>query len=83
MKMQKVDNTQPYSLSKHLAWFTDRNANHVYTAICKCTSCAKKNWVKIPTRQIAPFASGYMGLPDMITLDEFNNVIHTIVQLKG
>jgi len=75
--------TETYSLKGHLEWFTDRNANHVYTAICNCKPCAGKNWVKIPTRQIAPFAVKYMGLPDMISVEDFDAVIHTIVQLKG
>ena len=75
--------TETYSLKEHLQWFTERNANHVYTAICICKSCAGKKWVKIPTRQIAPFAVSQMGLSDMITVEDFDAVIHAIVQLKG
>ena len=81
MKEQTLSNT--YSLKGHLEWFTDRNANHVYTAICNCKPCAGKNWVKIPTRQIALFAANHMGLPDMISVEDFDAVIHAIVQLKG
>jgi len=45
MKEQTLSNT--YSISKHMAQFTDRNPNHVYTAICECQHCKGKNWARI------------------------------------
>jgi len=80
MKEQTLSNT--FSISKHLAQFTDRNPNHVYTAICECKHCKGKNWVKVNSSVIPSFAKT-LGFDDIMTAKDFKMVVHEIVQLKG
>jgi len=80
MKERTLSNT--YSISKHMAQFTDRNPNHVYTAICECQHCKGKNWARINSSVIPSFAKT-LGFDDQITPHDFQMLIHAIVQLKG
>jgi hypothetical protein len=73
---------ETFSISKHMAQFTDRNPRHVYTAICECKHCKNKNWVKVNSSVIPSFAKT-LGFDDMLTAKDFKMVIHSIVQLKG
>ena len=80
MQNQTLSNT--FSITNHIAQFTNRNPQHVYTAICECKKCEGKNWVKLHSCVIPDFAKT-LGFDDMVTTHEFNRVIHAIVQLKG
>ena len=80
MKEQTLSNT--FSISKHLAQLTDRNPNHIYTAICACQPCKGKNWVKVSSSVIPSFAKT-LGFDDIMTVKDFKMVMHAIVQLKG
>lgn len=71
-----------YSLKAHIEQYTNENPNHVYTMICECNACADKKWVKVLTASIPSVATN-LRYDDMITVEQFNNLVHRVVQKLG
>jgi len=60
----------------------DEGRNPIYSFMCNCKDCKNIHMVKVNKHE-APAIAQHFGFPDEMTLAEFDNLHHTMVQKLG
>ena len=60
----------------------DQGRNPIYSFMCDCKECKDIQMVKVQKNE-APAIAQHFGFPDEMTLSEFDNLHHTMVQKLG